>query len=243
MEHIKKLAQTIAEGAAAKNLGDPHMLSKALARELDTLVSSEFAPNARLEFVLLRQRGQAFASASSFGDLTKLGEWASKVAKVMDHYGVGLLLSGRTFKWLTDADLRVIIERDYLDLSVKLVPDGAWKSAVVMAGSIVEAILFDLMTKNPKWSTPAHASAKVPKKGVTPVPDDKWRLADLIEIAADIGLFDGARKETFDRVLRDYRNFVHPRVEIRNAHPCGEGEAYMAKGALDAVCDHFNRTL
>jgi len=40
--------------------------------------------------------------------------------------------------------------------------------------------------------------------------------------------------------LRDYRNFIHPKKEIRTGYPCTEAEAFMAKGALDAVCNHFS---
>jgi hypothetical protein len=67
-----------------------------------------------------------------------------------------------------------------------------------------------------------------------------WTLHDMIEVAADIGLIPNDRSKTFDQVLRDYRNFVHPKKEVRAGHPCTEAEAMMAKGALDGVCNHFD---
>jgi hypothetical protein len=47
------------------------------------------------------------------------------------------------------------------------------------------------------------------------------------------------RGDTIDQVLRDYRNFVHPRKELKAAHQCTEAEAYVARGALDGVCNHL----
>jgi hypothetical protein len=45
------------------------------------------------------------------------------------------------------------------------------------------------------------------------------------------------RKDTFDQILRDFRNFIHPEKETRSKYACGEGEAEMAKSALDALHD------
>ena len=78
----------------------------------------------------------------------------------------------------------------------------------------------------------ALASQLAPKS-----PIEDWRLENLIKVAADIGVLPEKRATTFDQVLRDYRNFVHPKKEIRSGHPCQEGEAQLAIGGLNAVCD------
>ncbi len=62
---------------------------------------------------------------------------------------------------------------------------------------------------------------------------------DLIKVAADLNLIPKERAVAIDQVVRDYRNFVHPRKEIKAKHPCVEAEAMLAKGALDAVCNHL----
>jgi hypothetical protein len=69
--------------------------------------------------------------------------------------------------------------------------------------------------------------------------EDEWRLVNLIEVAVDLGLLPQDRADTIDQVLREYRNFVHPRKELKAAHPCTEAEAYLAKGALDGVCNQL----
>jgi hypothetical protein len=59
--------------------------------------------------------------------------------------------------------LKGIIERDYKELTLVLFPGGAWKSTVIMAGSILEAILFDLLGSDPATQAKAMASQAAPK--------------------------------------------------------------------------------
>ena len=55
------------------------------------------------------------------------------------------------------------MQRDYEELSQKVIPDGAWKRAVVLAGRVTEAILFYLLT------APARlAAAKVEPSAFNP---------------------------------------------------------------------------
>src|SRR5262249_10565839 len=152
--------------------------------------------------------------------------------KVLQKYnGEGWRATTRSFSFIKGKDLREIIERDYKELTLVLFPGGAWKSTVIMAGSILEAILFDRLS-DPAWNTKAMGSSVAPKGKL-----ENWRLEDLVKVAADIGVITKDRADTFDQVLRDYRNFVHPKKEIKAAHPCGEGEAQLAIGGLNAVCD------
>lgn len=169
-----------------------------------------------------------------------------RVVTVLDSYaGRGSQAVVRSFAFVRNADLRSIIERDYKEFCQILFPGHAWKSAVVMAGSILEAILHDLLTHDAARIAQAMKSAKAPKKaGVVKniqlnTSADEWKLIDLIEVSVDLGLLPASRADTIDQVLRDYRNFVHPKKEIKATHPCTEAEATLAKGALDGVCNHL----
>src|SRR5437588_2530278 len=133
----------------------------------------------------LKARLTHYATASSF-TVHVMKDEVRKHLHVFDHYlGAGSGGSHRSFEYLSDPGLRLIIERDYEELIVKLHPAGAWKSAVIMAGSILEAILFDRLA-DPKWNTMAIASAVAPadKQGKK-YPMDDWRLENLIDVAAD----------------------------------------------------------
>ncbi len=162
-----------------------------------------------------------------------------RVIAVLDKYGgEGWRAQTRSFSFIKDNDLRQIIERDYKELVLVLFPGGAWKSTVIMAGSILEAILFDTRASDAVVKAKALASPMIPKGAM-----EDWRLENLIKVAADIGVLPAKRAMTFDQVLRDYRNFVHPKKEIRSGHPCQEGEAQLAIGGLNAVCDVPRKTM
>jgi hypothetical protein len=242
-EHIKTLATELLECLeGARTNVEPFDLLQAIVTEIAPLESSDFPPSERGEFVKSRAFLQRWAKLTSWpGDKAHLIGRLKALSWVLDTYGLDARDS-RQFNWLKDVDLKTIVERDYRELRIILMPSGAWKSTVIMAGSILEAILVDLVTKNSTRLTTAEASALVPTyKSGTKKPHDDWTLADFIDIAADIKLLPESRAKTIDQVVRDYRNFVHPRKEVRSAHPCGEAEAFLAKGGLDGICDHFDR--
>jgi hypothetical protein len=220
--------------------------SQALFEELSRLDARDFLPEARYEFIVARldlddwnkawcQRAGDFLNTYMRDKRRQqeLRELMERIAAVLNNYGgEGWRAKTRSFSFLTDKGLREIIERDYKELTLVLFPGGAWKSTVIMAGSILEAILFDVLASDPAINAKALASSVAPKG-----PMEDWRLENLVKVAADIGVLPMKRAPTFDQVLRDYRNFVHPKKEIRSGHPCREGEAQLAMGGLNAVCD------
>ncbi|XXY45005.1 hypothetical protein WME91_33895 [Sorangium sp. So ce269] len=243
LSYIKEIAASllVALDSPAKNVFE---LTRALSEELDRLDPRDFSPDVRFQFVTIRMAMRTWAHASSYSNPVELKKLAGDLPSVLDRYGLpGRGPQARAFRWLSDQQLKDIVARDYAELNQILIPDRAWKSAVVMAGSILETILLDLLTKDATRLAAAKASPAAPKVRGALKHEDDWTLNDMIQLAVAVNLLPIERAKTFDQVLRDYRNFVHPRKEIRSAHPCGEGEALMAKGALDAVCEHLDRTL
>jgi hypothetical protein len=78
--------------------------------------------------------------------------------------GEGSHVEKRTFGWVKNKALRTIVERDYKELMLKVYPSGAWKMTVVAAGSILEAILYDLLTRTTKRIREAEVAGTAPKK-------------------------------------------------------------------------------
>lgn len=250
VNYIKQIARTVLEENHSASLLQSNF--SILFEELNRIDPRDFLPDARFEFVrarrsvyLLSKPGLPSPSyeEKEFSGIQPLIE---KILDVLDLYGgEGSRAEIRTFQFIQNDKLRHIIERDYRELSLYLLPSGAWKSTVVMAGSVTEAILFDLMANNTERNQRALGAKSAPNnKGIVyPIEGEKWKLHDLLSVAGEIDLLPKARINTFDQILRDYRNFVHPNKEIRAEHHCNEAEAYMAKGALDGICDHFARTL
>jgi hypothetical protein len=218
-----------------------------LVEEVRRLDPRDFLPDSRYEFVVARLDLELWLNQRKPGDTGSfvnqfnqepqsrgaIRSLLKRIVAVLDKYGgEGWRAQTRSFSFIKDDDLRQIIERDYKELVLVLFPGGAWKSTVIMAGSILEAILFDVLASDPATKTKALASGAAPKG-----PMEDWRLEYLIKVASDVGALPAKRAMTFDQVLRDYRNFVHPKKEIKSGHPCREGEAQLAIGGLNAVCD------
>ncbi|MDA7878582.1 hypothetical protein N9B39_03420, partial [bacterium] len=130
------------------------------------------------------------------------------------------------------------------ELVQRAFPDGSWKSTVILSGSILEAVLHDLMTKDIAAINAAMASPKAPKKKGGATKDitlddyqNQWTLNDLIKVACDRKILPFSDEKAIHQVLREYRNLVHPRVEIAMGVFVNEGHATASKGMLDVCLD------
>lgn len=239
---ISYVRETIEELRKASTKYSQYVISliEATVEELNKLDPRDFSPASRFDFVrnrtLIRLWTKDSWQAGASPQIGSLQRLCDDLLKNLNSYeGEGSYISKREFTFLKDAILRQIIERDYSELKTILFPSGAWKSTVVLSGSILEAILYDSLTRDSGTLVKAKASKKAPKN--KSLEDGKWRLVDLIEVSIDIGLLPKNRADTIDQVLRDYRNFVHPKKEVKAEHQCTEAEAFLAVGALDGVCN------
>ena len=177
--------------------------------------------------------------------LQALADVAAKMSTLLDaHQGVGSGAAVRSFHFVTNPDVKRIVERDYRELTLRAFPDGSWKSTVILSGSILEAVLYDILTKDAAAVAAAMGARRAPTKrgGVTKdilVNDYKneWRLNDLINVACDLRSLPYADERAIHQVLREYRNLVHPRAEIAMGVNINEGHATASKGMLDVILD------
>lgn len=254
VQYIKELVQTLEQArgnivgeGVRKILGeqvpDFWTLLQGIREEVDRLDPRDFVPAAQHDFVVCRTQLRSWASQPARGNGEQPLALALALSGLLDHYaGDGSRAETKDFSFVNDADLREIVVRDYRELSLILLPAGAWKSVVVLAGSVLEAILYDQLSNDATNNAAALAATSAPRRhsgAVIPHIGD-WKLIKLIEVSAEINVLSAARAQSIDQVLRDYRNFVHPTKEIRAAHPCSEAEAMMSKGALDGVYNHLH---
>src|SRR5947209_3270960 len=99
------------------------------------------------------------------------------------------------FGFVTDDDLRASLDADYAELT-KAVSGGLWKSAHVLAGSIIEAVLIDYLLA-------------VRHKNLGDDELLKFDLGKAITACRDEGILT---EETVNlcTVVRQYRNLIHP---------------------------------
>lgn len=136
------------------------------------------------------------------------------------------------FSFIADPDLRSIMDRDYQEIQACL-DAKAYKAAIVMCGSVMEALLLDaLLADEPK----AKQSAKTLRDSIGKVHNDlrKWSLKTMIAVAQDLQILPteiGGMSEA----LRGYRNLIHPAVEVRKKRTAEKQEARLAHSALDVI--------
>jgi hypothetical protein len=104
--------------------------------------------------------------------------------------------------------------------------NGAYASAIIMLGSLLEGVLLDAV------------AARLPR---STRPRDKWTLHDLIETAhnehwiqADVHGFGGK--------LREYRNLVHPNAQVKLGHAPDKDALSMCWPVINAALNDLAAT-
>lgn len=219
-----------------------------LARELDLLNAREFEPAFQFPFMEVRRKiricGETlgpitspFGRVEPYSDKSK-EEMITELSEIVDHFvGSDLLQNRVEFAFIRDPKLRSIAERDFRDLTLRDFPSQSWKSSVIMAGSILEALLHDLLTRDPGRTAQANATAAGKKKGDI---SKRWDLIDYIEGADELKLLPTKWAAGIHTVLREFRNYVHPLLEMK-MDLISEGDAYQSVGALMRVIDHIRQ--
>jgi hypothetical protein len=117
-----------------------------------------------------------------------------------------------------------------------------------LAGSILEALLHDLLTRDQARIHLAMAAKYAPKlKSGAPkdiqstARKDEWTLYDLIRVSDELGLVPKAWEASVQAVLREFRNYVHPRKELQMQDKITEGEAFQSLGALMRIHEYIEK--
>lgn len=124
------------------------------------------------------------------------------------------------FDFITDLDFRNILERDYEELN-KCIESKSSKSVLILAGSIIEALLTDYFISFPVND--------LKKQKVL-----KMDLYNLIELSVEQKLISKSTKD-LSSVIKNYRNLIHPGREIRTSENFDFDTAVVAKSLLNII--------
>lgn len=137
-------------------------------------------------------------------------------------------LPEQNWDFVKQNELREILRRDYAELN-KLLGAKAHKSSLIMCGSILEAVLVDVLREQGTAATSAYRELFA-RKGSSCPPLEEWKLYQLISVAEVLGRLDNDARRQAD-ILRDYRNLIHPILETRRATVLDE-ELILAEVSL-----------
>lgn len=113
---------------------------------------------------------------------------------------------------------------------------GAPLAVIFLVGSTLEGLLMELAT--------AHASTFVsspsaPSVRGTPRPIQSWTLAELITVARALGVLSEDVARHADQV-RNFRNYIHPRQQLRESFEPRAETALIAHQVLKAALVDLN---
>jgi hypothetical protein len=131
-------------------------------------------------------------------------------------------------KFVTDPGLRKIIMSDIREAEISLA-SGAYKSAVVIAGSVAEAMLLAAVLASPANT---DSESQLMKDGL----QDLCKKAKALNLVPDRGAL-----ALVDQWLRSYRNLVHPGVQRRTEAIPTKGKAEIAIHAINGLAEELAR--
>jgi len=129
------------------------------------------------------------------------------------------------FDFIADDTFRDCVASDYRELLAAQAA-GAWKSVVVMAGSIVEAVLVDYLLSS-------GACGKTEDQLL------KMELGPLIELCKNDGVLS-ERTTQLSTVIKNYRNLIHAARVKRLGEKVNEESANIAESLLKMVIDEVS---
>jgi hypothetical protein len=130
-----------------------------------------------------------------------------------------------SFDFITEQDFRDSLETDYEQMC-KSIEIGAWKSAQVLAGSVVEALLVDYLLAVPN-------TARVAKDPLS------MDLAEAIAVCRTEKALSG-RTADLCSVVRSYRNLIHPGRVVRLKEPApNRDSASIAMSLVQLISDEL----
>lgn len=140
---------------------------------------------------------------------------------------------------VVDAGIRAVLVRNVRELSLAQ-PGGLHTAAITLAGAIGEGVLYDALVQR---KSKAMLSPKAPKaKGVVKdIETEEWNLYSYIEVAQDIGVLEGTTAAMAHAVLRDFRNMIHPKVQVRDRLTPDEAEMKASVAWLEALVRDVRR--
>lgn len=111
-----------------------------------------------------------------------------------------------------DLGLEKVLEHRMLEID-KCLGIGAYMSAIILCGSVLECLLLSYMLKNPKQFNIYNQSPKDKTGKVKPFQD--WKLSEMIDVSGGIELLSQDTKK-FSHELRNFRNYIHPMEQLAN---------------------------
>lgn len=123
-----------------------------------------------------------------------------------------------SFDFITDEDFRISLEKDFKELNL-CIQTGAYKASVVIAGSIVEAVLIDYV---------------IAENIVTREDALKLDFGKVLSLCKDKKIISDKTSD-LSSVIKGYRNLIHPGRSLRLNESVDKDSAEVSKALVNIV--------
>ena len=143
------------------------------------------------------------------------------------------------FSFIGDDALQAMIERDKEELDNSL-KSGLWKATLLLAGSIIEAILVDYFLNFPPNEDVLSVFEEAAFKRYKGRKVEELDLVALIKLAVKDNLI-AEENSQLSTVIKNYRNLIHPGRELRKKEKVNEHTATVAKSLVEIVISEIRQ--
>lgn len=138
--------------------------------------------------------------------------------------------------WVSDQAMREVLEPMVVELA-RAQAGGLYLATIVLAGAIGEGLLYHALVLR-KVAAEGTPSAPRHNNGKGPVKDlvtEQWNFTNYINAARDLSLIQQVTRAAAHEVLREFRNLIHPKVQLGRGSQADDPEARASVAWLDAV--------
>lgn len=153
----------------------------------------------------------------------------------------GAISSTAGLEFIEDEHFRQSIRLDASSSQIAL-DNGEWKAATVLAGSAIEALLLYAISKRSPDERARAIANITPAIRIDPSKPDNWTLAPYIEVALELTAIN-PDTATQVRLVKDFRNLIHPGREIRKQQKCDRATALSPAAELHHVIRDLSQWL
>lgn len=161
-------------------------------------------------------RAQGWEIEVRGSDADEVGEVTRALSAQILERERDVVLPVQTWDFVESDTLKAMLQRDYSEMA-ELLKVNAPKSVLIMCGSILEAVLVSILRQQEAAAKDRYRQFFPDKKNPerTPPGLDEWKLYQLITVSTSLGILQEDSSRLHADIIRDYRNLVHPMVEVR----------------------------
>lgn len=183
-----------------KNFLNKNYITKVQDHNIDTNSNVYRVNNIVRRFVLKRKQ-----RIEENKDLSVIGERIN--IDSLENLGFDKHLLSKIDSKISDTTLKAILKRDLRENVLALLTDS-YKTVLVLSGSVIETLIMNRVLDSGITSHLPSSHAKKRKKVIT------MNLSELL-FTADENKIIEIQLYHFSQALKQYRNYIHPAVEIR----------------------------